>query len=82
MVCAGIIPCSTEKLLSGENYGELNDDGRKCIWDILESTATLATEAESIGMPSGSVRDARLSLNNHIELAIMGHGCLHVLPCP
>ena len=42
--CASIIPCSTEKLLSGEYYGELNDDDRKCIWDILETTDTLTTK--------------------------------------
>lgn len=42
--CAGIIPCSTEKLLSGEYFGELNDNDRKCIWDILETTDTLTTK--------------------------------------
>lgn len=42
--CAGIIPCSTEKLLSGDYYGTLNEDDRKNIWDILETTDTLTTK--------------------------------------
>lgn len=42
--CAGIIACSTEKLLSGDYYGELKEDDRKCIWDILETTDTLTTK--------------------------------------
>lgn len=42
--CAGIIPCSTEKLLSGEYYGVLNEEDHKNIWDILETTDTLTTK--------------------------------------
>ena len=42
--CAGIISCSSEKLLSGDYYGTLNEDDRKNIWDILETTDTLTTK--------------------------------------
>jgi len=42
--CAGIIACSAEKLLSGEYYGELNDEDRTNIWNILETTETLTTK--------------------------------------
>lgn len=42
--CAGIIACSTEKLLSGDYYGTLNEEDHKNIWDILETTDTLTTK--------------------------------------
>lgn len=42
--CAGIIACSTEKLLSGDYYGTLNDEDQTNIWNILETTETLTTK--------------------------------------
>lgn len=42
--CANIIPCSTEKLLSGEYYGTLNEEDQRNIWEILETTETLTTK--------------------------------------
>lgn len=42
--CAQIIPCSKEKLLSGEYYGELNEEDHKNVWEILETTDTLNTK--------------------------------------
>lgn len=42
--CGGIISCSIVKLLSGEFFGELNEEDHKNIWNILETTDTLTTK--------------------------------------
>ena len=42
--CASIIPCSSEKLLSGDYYGELNEADHTGVWNLLETTETLTTK--------------------------------------
>lgn len=41
--CAVIIPVSFTKLLSGEYHGQLEDEDREAIFNILEHTKTLST---------------------------------------
>lgn len=42
--CGVIFAIPVEKLLSGEYFGELTEDDRRLIFDILETTETLTTK--------------------------------------